>query len=107
MYNQFPFNNYIPNQFVNNYQPKQEIIRVNGRNGAEAYQIASNSSVLLLDEQLPIVYLKQSDGAGYSTVTPYSITPYQPEPQVDVKSLEDRIKRLEDIINESHSSNDQ
>jgi hypothetical protein len=33
----------------------QEVVRVNGRNGAEAYQMAPNSSVLLLDESAPVV----------------------------------------------------
>ena len=78
---------------------RQEIIKVNGENGARAYNIAPNSSVLLLDEQNPIVWLKQTDGAGYPTITPYSITPFQPEPTPDMRSLEHRIEKLEEIIN--------
>ena len=81
------------------YIPKQEVVKVNGENGARALQIAPNSSALLLDENAPIVWLVITDGAGYKTVTPYSITPYQPEPPVDVKSLEERIKRLEEMFN--------
>lgn len=54
---------------------------------------------LLLDESAPIVWLVQSDGAGYKTVVPYSITPYQPAPTVDVGNLENRVKRLEDMLN--------
>lgn len=87
-----------------NYQPaatKQEIVKVNGENGARAFNLAPNSSVLMLDEVQPIVWLKTTDGAGYATVTPYTITPYQPEIPVDVKSLEERIERLEGLINES------
>ena len=34
---------------------RQEVVRVNGKNGAEAYQMAPNSSILLLDETAPIV----------------------------------------------------
>ena len=79
---------------------KQEVIRVNGKNGAEAYQMMPNSSVLLLDETAPLVWLVTTDGAGYKTMNPYRITPYQQEPAVDTRSLEARIKRLEDIINE-------
>lgn len=81
------------------YIPKQEVVKVNGENGARALQIAPNSSALLLDENAPIVWLVITDGAGYKTVTPYSITPYQPEPPVDVKSLEERIRRLEEMLN--------
>ena len=84
---------------------KQEVIRVNGKGGAEAFVMSPNSSVLLLDETSPIVWLKTTDGAGYPTLTPYTITPYKPEPEPDFKSLEERIRKLEDTINESHTSN--
>lgn len=91
-------------------QPQQpqrsEIIRVNGENGAKAYQMPPSSSVLLLDETAPIVWLAQTDGAGYKTMTPYTITPYQAAPEPDYRSLDDRIKRLEDIINGQKSDSD-
>ena len=83
---------------------RQEITRVNGENGARAFQLAPNCSALLLDENSPIVWVVQTDGAGYKTVTPYTITPYQPEPPVDVKSLEERIKKLEETINGKSNS---
>ena len=106
-YNNYPYN-YNP---VNAYQnqlaqgmpaPAQhvEVIKVNGENGAKAYQMAPNSSILLLDETAPLVWLKTTDGAGYPTITQYSITPYKAEPPVDVKSLEQRISRIEGILNE-------
>lgn len=49
------------NGYYNPYQPyynmgaRQEVVRVNGKNGADAYQMAPNSSILLLDETAPIV----------------------------------------------------
>lgn len=104
------FNTPYQNQSM--YQPYQsmqspqrsEIIRVNGSNGANAYPLAPNSSILLLDEQQPLVWLKQTDGAGYPTVIPYTITPYQPEPPVDMKSLEDRISKIEEVIKNGKSN---
>lgn len=81
---------------------RQDIIRVNGRAGAETFQMMPNSSVLLLDETAPIVWLAQTDGAGYKTLSPYSITPYEPEKPVDVNELVARIERLERTVsNES------
>lgn len=68
------------------------------QSGAEAFRMAPNSSILLMDEHDPIVWLKTTDGAGYATVTPYSVAPYQPAPVVDVNSLEDRVKRLEEML---------
>lgn len=87
--------------------PQQsQIIRVNGKNGAEAFRMAPNSSILLMDENDPIVWLKTSDGAGYCTVTPYTIAPYQSAPPVDVNSLENRVKRLEDMLNAKPDNGD-
>lgn len=44
-----------PYQNINSHMmPSQQVIKVNGRNGAEAYQMSPNSSVLLLDESAPV-----------------------------------------------------
>lgn len=85
---------------------RYEIIRVNGENGAQAFQMAPNSSALLLDETAPIVWFVQTDGAGYKTAKPFSIAPYQPQPPVDINALEARIKRLEAMIHEPNPTND-
>lgn len=79
--------------------PRQEITRVNGRNGAMAIQMAPNSSVLVLDETAPLVWLCQTDGAGYLTVAPFDIAPHQEAPQVSVNDLSARLARLEEIVN--------
>ena len=89
----------IPSAMQNVSAQACQITRVNGRNGADAFRMAPNSSILLMDENDPIVWLKQTDGAGYATVTPYTVTPYQAAQPVDVTSLESRVKRLEDMIN--------
>ena len=80
-------------------QQRMEIIRVNGEGGARAYQMPPSSNALLLDEANPLVWLVQTDGAGYKTVTPYTITPYQAAPAPDLGTLEQRISRLEGMIN--------
>ena len=98
--NQIP--NQTPNYFggmnANNF-PRYNIIQVRGQNGAEALQMAPNSKVLLLDETDPLIWFVQTDGAGYKTVTPYSITPYQPAPPIDLNSIEQRLSVLEEILN--------
>ncbi len=111
------------NQFLNNTQPQynqpqqrpmqqqpmlqqpQNIVRVNGTNGASAYQMGINSSVLLLDETQPVVWLKTTDGAGYPTVQGYKISPLEepkPEPTpiptpVVNEETNKRISLLEEI----------
>ena len=80
------YGNYAPQNAAGSSQAFVcQITRVNGRNGAEAFRMAPNSSILLMDE--------------YATVTPYTVSPYQATPPVDVSSLEERVKRLEDTIN--------
>lgn len=98
--NAYQYNNpYM--QRLNQMQSQQrtEVVRVNGKNGAEAYQLAPNSSVLMLDTTAPVVWLAETDGAGYKTVLPYSITPYKTEAEAEAKSLNERVTRLEEIIN--------
>ncbi len=79
-------------------QPAQQVTRVNGENGARAYQIGPNSSAMLLDESGTVVWLVTTDGAGYKTVAPYDIAPHHAVPVPDYTSLESRITKLEEII---------
>lgn len=109
---------YTGNNYNASYAPyftqynanKMEITRVNGRNGAEAFNMPPNSSVLLLDETSPIVWLKQTDGAGYPTLVAYEITPAQTAEQKEATkfaAIEQRLSSLEEIINgKSYISND-
>ena len=84
-------------------QPTQQVVRVNGENGARSYQMGANSSALLLDESGLMVWLCTTDGAGYKTVSAYDIVPHQEQPKPDYGNLETRIhaveKRLEEIAN--------
>lgn len=93
-----------PYAYPNIYQNQltQQIVKVHGRSGAEVYNMPPNSSVLLLDESEPIVYLAQTDGAGYKTITAYDIQAHQELPPVDTRSLEQRISRIEEMLNESN-----
>lgn len=94
-------NPYLPNPGQNPYQqaPKQEVVKVNGENGARAFPMGASSSALLLDESGTIVWLVVTDGAGYKTVAPYDITPHQTAPAPDYSNLDERVKKLEDFIN--------
>ena len=76
----------------------QQVVRVNGENGAKAYKIGANSSAMLLDESGTMIWLVTSDGAGYKTVSAYDIKPHEQAPAPDYGTLESRIKRLEEII---------
>lgn len=83
------------------FSSRQEIIRVNGKGGAEAFQMPPNSEALLLDESDPVVWLVVTDGAGYKTVTSYDITPSVTQEQKDsdrFSLIEERLARLESVF---------
>ena len=65
------------NQPVNNQQffqqePTQSLIRVNGIEGAKAYQMNANSTVALFDSNNDIMYVKTTDGAGFPSIRTFN-----------------------------------
>ena len=91
------------NPYAQHLTPQMQVTRVNGRGGAEAYQMGPNSSTLLLDESGVLVWAVTTDGAGYKTVAPYDITPHMDAPPPDFTGLEARLKRLEEIVHDIHT----
>ena len=110
MYGQNP---YFPGMPQNPYMqpaqqptiPRQEVVKVNGENGARAYQMGANSSALLLDESGELLWVVTTDGAGYKSVGAFDITPHQAAPVPDLSALEERITRLEGLINGINTAN--
>lgn len=95
-----------PYQFgmVPQFQPAQmqqqrQAEMINGINGAQAYQIGPNSSAWILDKSGKISWMITTDAAGYKTIQAYDVTVHQEAPEPDYGTLENRIKKLEDIIN--------
>lgn len=66
------------NQPMNNQpfpqQITQNLIRVNGIEGAKAYQMSANSTVALFDTNEDIMYVKTTDGAGFPIIRTFSFT---------------------------------
>ena len=64
---------YYGQSIMNNQQmiPQEQIqnlIRVNGLDGAKAYQMPANSTVALFDNNEDILYIKNTDGAGFPSI---------------------------------------
>ena len=93
MFNPYPY------QYQQYRPPMQtEIIKVRGRESAQAVNLAPNCSALLLDETAPIVWLCMADGVGRVTATPYDIKVHE---QIDASAdIESRIASLEKTIAE-------
>lgn len=98
------YNSFVPSQY-NPPAPHYEIIKVNGEAGARNFRMGPNSSALLLDETAAIVWLAQTDGTGYLTVTPFDLAPHQAAPQIDLNNLVARVSALEELINANNQSN--
>lgn len=96
-----PSGNYYDNNFQTQRTMPQRysIIRVNGENSARSFQMMPNSEALLLDTTQPIVWLAQTDGAGYLSLTPFDIKQHEELPPVDLRNLEQRLTRLEGMLN--------
>ena len=108
------YDNPLYNPMINPYlnvqqpfrqQPRQEVVKVNGENGARAFPLGANSSALLLDESGTIVRLVTTDGAGYKTVAPFDITPHEAAPEPNYNDLESRVTALERMMNNGTSGN--
>lgn len=84
---------------------KRGIERVHGQEGAEALPMLPNDECIALDETDSVMWMIRTDSRGYKTVLiPYSLGPYQPKPKVDMNSLDDRLRRLEEMLSGQYSS---
>ena len=52
----------------------QNLIRVNGIEGAKAYQMPANSTVALFHSNDDIMYVKSTDGAGFPSIRTFAFT---------------------------------
>ncbi len=101
-------NGYYQNQYYPSMQPQPiyqqqvpsfQITKVNGENGAKAFQMPPNSSIILLDESNPKVYIKETDGASYPKLSVYKLVPdIDEKKEEEEKVSEDQIKKLEERI---------
>lgn len=107
-----PYPNLYPmNQFmgqVNQMVPQAQIHtpKVNGREGANSFNMPPNSDALLLDQNEDIIWFVRTDGAGYKTVLPYDFSEHKEVKQEDVlKSMEQRLSKIEEALNNGKFNN--
>ena len=70
------------NTFQNNFMypnvlPAQQILQANGRASVNAMRMSPNSSALVADTNLPVVYKCTSDSLGNVTVEAFDISPHK------------------------------
>lgn len=83
-----------------------DLIKVNGLEGAKAYQMHPNSRVALFDGNEDLMYIKTTDGAGFPDIQTYEYKKIQSTSSatpdyVSLKELEEFKKEIkEEVIND-------
>ena len=62
----YPYYNFQP------FQQKQELIRVNGLEGAKNYPLSPGSTIALFDAESDIMYIKSMDAGGFPSIRTFS-----------------------------------
>lgn len=98
------YQNYNPYGFPMLFQqprpslPQQQVITVAGAESLAQIQLAPNSSILVMDQAAPIVYLCQSDGVGKVTSAAYDISPHKDAAAVQRETMDARLSALEQAV---------
>lgn len=66
------YNPQMNNQQIFPQEQTQNLIRVNGIEGAKTYQMSANSTVALFDSNEDIMYIKTTDGAGFPSIRTFN-----------------------------------
>ena len=107
-----PQNQYYNQQMTNQqFLPQtqtQNLIRVNGIEGAKAYQMNANSIVSLFDANEDIMYIKSTDGAGFPSIRSFRFEELkadtQTDPSVDYISREEFEEFKKELMNNGKQS---
>lgn len=86
----------------------QNLIRVNGIEGAKAYQMPANSTVALFDSNDDVMYVKSTDGAGFPSIRTFAFTEVKeqnkPVQQIDYISREEFEEFKKELMNNGKQS---
>lgn len=62
----------------------EQLIRVNGIDGAKAFNMGANSTVALFDANEDIMYIKSTDGAGFPSIRVFGFKEIIDKPQTQI-----------------------
>lgn len=102
------YNPQMNNQQIYPQEQTQNLIRVNGIDGAKTYQMAPNSTVALFDSNEDIMYIKTTDGAGFPSIRTFAFTEVKeqnkPVQQIDYISREEFEEFKKELMNNGKQS---
>lgn len=68
------FGNFVPYQQPQPRQAQNVYAFVNGLEGAKSYQVPANQTVLLMDSEQPVCYMKTANALGQGTLRYFKLT---------------------------------
>lgn len=71
----YGYNRFTRPQASMQQEPSIKVPQVHGENGAKAYSLPPDSSILLMDETDSIIWAKMTDAAGYPTLKGFRVVP--------------------------------
>lgn len=77
---------------------------VNGIEGAKSFAVQPNQTVLLMDSDAPMCYMKQSNGIGQSSIRYFKLTEVKEddlkkkEADPEIEGLKERITNIENLL---------
>ena len=118
------FNPYGYNPYNNNYNQMNQQLKqyafVNGIEGAKAYQMMPNQTIMLMDSDKPIVFMKTTDTLGKASLRYFNLIEideakaaeiYKPQPapeyalKSDINNLNEKLDALIDSLKPKEESN--
>ena len=91
--------------YYNNYfQPqRQELIKVNGLEGAKNYPLSPGSTIALFDAESDIMYIKSMDAGGFPSIRTFSFMEMTSNPmdttESRISNLEAEIANIKEVLN--------
>ena len=91
--------------YYNNYfQPqRQELIKVNGLEGAKNYPLSPGSTVPLFDAESDIMYIKSMDAGGFPSIRTFTFMETTSKPtdttETRLSAMEAEIAQLKEALN--------
>ena len=93
----YPYYNFQP------FQQKQELIRVNGLEGAKNYPLSPGSTVPLFDAESDIMYIKSMDAGGFPSIRTFSFmettSKHTDTTETRLSAMEVEIAQLKEALN--------
>ena len=93
----YPYYNFQP------FQQKQELIRVNGIEGAKNYPLSPGSTVPLFDAESDIMYIKSMDAGGFPSIRTFSFMETTSKPtdttETRLSAMEAEIASIKEVLN--------